>query len=413
EKTFSVNLRQSIKSQPDAATLFIPVRFGLLLATGADIAVNKVSGGIVTDNIMHFNNKDQTFIFHNVTEKPVLSILRNFSAPVRIIYERNVEELAFLLATDSDLISRWEAANELQLLLIKNWYKAIELNESYIVPEFISKAFTDCINNDAIDKDFLPYIFTMPTLKYLLLGMNNPDIVVLSQVMEKIKLHFATEAEQLWLSLHEQNSLDEPYDFSPDQVAARLVKNLALSFLSRLGDKYIDLIKSDYDNADNMTDKIAALSAISNTSSGTKEQLFAGFYNDYKDHPLVIDKWFRLQAADKSDGALARVKSLTMHPAYDDGNPNRVRAVIGSFLGGNVEHFHADDGAGYDYVISEIMRIDKFNPQLAARLCEPFISWRLLDKKRQSKIKLHLNLLLATEGLSNDVFEVLSRSLQD
>ncbi len=162
-----------------------------------------------------------------------------------------------------------------------------------------------------------------------------------------------------------------------------------------------------------MTEKIAALSAISNTSSGSKEQLFAGFYSDYKDHPLVIDKWFRLQATDKSDGALARVKSLTMHPAYDDGNPNRVRAVIGSFIGGNVEHFHAADGAGYDYVISEIMRIDKFNPQLAARLCEPFISWRLLDEKRQNKIKLHLHSLLATEGLSNDVFEVVSRSLQD
>ena len=412
-QTFSVSLKQSIPGKESAAALFIPLRFGLLSSTGTDIAIDKLSGGIVADNVMHFNKKDQTFVFNDISEEPVLSILRNFSAPVRIIYERSPEELTFLLAKDSDLISRWEAASELQLIIIKDWYKALESNQSYSIPDFISNAFMECISNDSVDKDFLPHIFTMPTLKYLLLHMNKPDVVLLSVVIEKIKNYFASKGEHEWLRLYDDNNLDNPYVFSPDQVAARSSTGMALSFLSQIDGKYDNLIKQAYFNANNMTDKVAALCAISNSNSSIKGDLFSDFYAEYKNHPLVIDKWFRLQANDKSEGALSRVKSLAMHPAYDASNPNRVRAVVGVFASLNMAHFHAADGESYDYVISEIMRIDKFNPQLAARLCEPFISWRLLDKDRQKKIKLHLNSLLDTKGLSNDVFEVVSRSLQN
>jgi aminopeptidase N len=410
-KQYHITCRQSVPTAHAPAILVIPLAFGVLDADGNDYPVSEVQGGHVAHGVMHLTEQEQTFTLSHIPTHPVLSILRNFSAPVEIQYDRSLQTWAFLLAHDNDYVSRWSAANALQMIMIEAAYAEALQGGDYVIPQDITEAYQACLLDPTLDPELIVYLYTWPSIKYILMHLHQPDVVLLQQVIRRLQRDLALAASAIWHDRYHQEQVQGGYAFTVAQVAIRCRRNQALQQMAYMGVEAVSMIQDHYRQADNMTDRMGALSAIMHIDCPEKSALLEAFYEQYADHPLVMDKWFRLQAGDKLPGALDRVKALTRHPAYDQQNPNRVRALVGAFAVTNAAQFHAEDGSGYHFVLDEIKRIDIFNPQLAARLCEPFMSWRLLDAKRQSVIQAAIQELLTHNALSNDVYEVMSKCI--
>ncbi len=402
---YRLKFEQSIPNHDDASVLHIPIRFGFISDDGQEISYN--CDGVDGD-IIHLKNKEEEYIFKNVSSKPVLSLLRNFSAPIQIEYQREYSELSTILKHDTDLVARWDAASTLIQHVIQNIYH----DHNYNVPSDIMSAFHACITDENIDKEFVSKLFTMPTIKLLMLQNKNADIVRMYDAIKTLQLRFANEFESEWWKIYQDNNSNKEYAFNAVDSGERSIKNLALVYLAYCSNSdHADIIRSQYKASDNMTDKISALSAITKTNSSYKDELLEDFYITYNAYPLVIDKWLRLQAADESCG-IDGITNLMQHESFEAKNPNRVRSVLGSYESVNTKNFHDISGESYGFMMDEIIRIDVFNPQLAARLCEPFICWRLYDEKRQTVIRSKLEELNNTPGLSKDVHEIVSRSLR-
>jgi aminopeptidase N len=400
---FKLKLEQYIPNHPDAPALHIPIKFALLGSDGEELSFDSSS---VSSDVIHLKTKSQEFIFNNVTVMPIISLLRDFSAPVQLEFDRSDEDLSFLLMHDKDPINKWDASSTLLQNIIKN----LNSVDGYNVPDFILDAFKKCIKDKSLDKEFIAKLFTMPSIKLLMMQNKNSDVVKLANSTDLLQKLFAEKFSNEWIDIYEDNISMQSYEFNPEQVGSRALRNLALLYIgysdTSLGN---ELIIDQYNLSDNMTDQFAAMVALSKTTYSQKENVYNDFYEQYKDYPLVIDKWLRLIASDSNNG-LDEIKNLLKHPGFDPTNPNRVRAVLGVYSSVNVKNFHDISGQSYEFIVSEIIRIDKFNPQLAARLCEPFIAWRLYDEDRQVLIKRALDTIYSHNGLSKDVAEIVGRS---
>ena len=398
-KTFSLTLSQSYPNQTEP--LLIPVRLGLLNSqTGDDL---------ISETLLPFNQMQQTFTFENIAEKPIVSFLRGFSAPVNVEISQSLAELAFLSQHDSDSFNRWDAAQKLAENILLDLVKTPTAQ----IPEILLKTFEKVLTSPIDDLAYFSLLLSLPSENYLAERVEIVDFDGIHTARERILKTLAEKFESQLTQIYHAHHKDESGDFSPEAIGRRRVKNACLAFLSKLDSAQIQqLAHSQFENAKNMTDQMAALAAMVHNNHSAKNACLEKFYAQWQNEPLVIDKWFALQASSPAVDTFEKVQKLRSHAAFDMKNPNRVRSLIGAFSQNNPVHFHAKNGQGYAFLGDAILELNALNPQVASRMVTPLTAWRKCDATRSALMKAQLQRIINTPDISKDVFELASKSLQ-
>ncbi len=408
--TFLLTLSQSCATTPgqeqtDKKPFHIPVSLGLLDSEGKDMAEGNM--------LLQLCRESETFSFENLASRPVPSLLRNFSAPVRVQPWQKREQLAFLMAKDNDPFNRWDAAFRLGESVILELCVCIQKESQLGLDPLFVDAYSAILTDREGDKSLLAMALSLPEESYLAQQMEVIDPDSLHRARSFVRQELARQLGDELRAVVEENLESGPYLLTPEAMGQRKLKNTCLAAL--LAGRHpqqddIDMALEQYHNGSNMTDVIAVLSAVSHCDITERPALLQDFYQKWKDEQLVMDKWLILQAASSLPGTLASVQELMHHPAFSIKNPNKIRSLIGAF-GANHASFHRDDGAGYRFLADQIVALDLQNPQIASRLTTPFAAWKRYDTGRQNLMQEQLQRIMARKNLSGDVFEMVRRSL--
>lgn len=401
KKRYSLKVKQSCPptpGQPHKKPMHMPFAVGLLDQKGRDLIGTK---------LLQLKKANETFVFENVAQKPVPSLLRQFSAPVRLNFAYTDEELLFLMANDTDAFNKWEAAQKLYMKLL--------LSNAMPGSEFVA-ALGAVLKDAKLEGETRAMTLALPSEQEVGLALKASG-----QLIDPVKLYLRRREIVTTLSTGLQNELWQTYrsisktlkDTATDGKARgmRSLKNTCLGWLMRADSKAVLPLASQLvEKTKNMTDQITGLNILAEHSSPQSEKMLALFEKRYRKNPNIMDHWLSAQASARREDVLATVKKLVQHPAFDMNNPNRVSALLGYFAG-NPLGFHATNGSGYKYIASLIPDLDKVNPQAAARLAKPFLRWRDYDEKRQSLMKSNLDSLAKKTKLSKNIREVIEKSL--
>ncbi|WP_031437109.1 aminopeptidase N [Methylobacter tundripaludum] len=415
-QTLTLTISQSCPPTPGQAVkepLHIPVTVGLLNKDGS-VAPCKLQGGdqACDEVILQLTQSEQAFIFEGLAEQPVVSILRGFSAPVKLVMERSLEESAFLLSYDSDTFNRWEAGQQLAGQIIMGLIADLQNGRDMHVNPIMINAFKQVLEQPWDDLSYFSLLLNLPSETYLAEQMQVVDVEAIHAAREFVTLALAEQLQTQLQALYLNNHRDESGKFDAGAIGRRRIKNTCLSYLSKLENKDIHhLSQQQFNTAKNMTDQMAALTVIVNNPHPAKQQCLDSFYRQWQAEALVIDKWFTLQASSSMPDTFATVQALMQHPAFDLKNPNRVRSLIGAFSQSNPLHFHAANGQGYQFLADQIIALNTLNPQIASRMVGALTAWRRYDEGRQALMKAQLERIITTEAISKDVYEVASKSL--
>ncbi len=434
---YRLTLRQSCPAtpgQPEKQPFHIPVAVGLIgqdgiemlgdagRENGFEVAVestteveNPKGDGTL---VLHLKEAEQTFLFKNVPARPVLSFLRDFSAPVRVGMRRRREDLIVQMASDADGFARWDAAqtffSELILERVANPEQEFDNRLEGVVGRLLESALLAPDDGEA--KALVAALMTLPAEEYLGQQMDVVDVAGLHAAREGLRERIGTRFAERLLAIFEAN---REGDYTPDAVgfARRALCNLALAYLALAPDADgLELAEQQYQDADNMTDRLAALRVVAwskrEAAAPVAERLLADFLDRYRSEALVVDQWFATQALSAAPGTLDRVKALTKHEAFDARNPNKIRSLVGAFCSQNPVCFHAEDGSGYAFLVDWVIDLNASNPQIGARLLTPLTRWQRYDEARQAKMRAALERVAAVEDLSRDIYEVVSKSLK-
>ncbi|MDX2274634.1 MAG: aminopeptidase N [Hyphomonadaceae bacterium] len=406
-KTYDLTVAQRTAPTPgqtDKKPLPIPLRVGFIAPDGAIIAA-KAEGGAIAEleHALELTSDEKTFRFTGVLEAPIPAVLRGFSAPVTLQDDLSAEARLAQMAHDPDPFTRWEAGQTIA--------RAIMLGEadSAAAPA-LAQALSRELDRAQQDAAFAALALRLPDLNELILASAQPDPEALFSAREKLR-RLVAETNQTKLRPIAEAAAEAPFSASADAAGRRALKSASLDLLASLGATSHDLIKRAYDNATNMTETVAALNALGSSGAPQFQEALDHFYARWRHNPLVIDKWFSIQAAAPRDDTLARVESLRQHPDFELRNPNRVRSLVASFAMNNPRAFHAADGGGYRFVANMAAAVDPQNPALASRLLTPFESWRRFDSGRQAKARTELERLAALPNLSKNAREMVERAL--
>jgi len=420
-QTYSLTFRQSCPQTPDKADklpFVIPVELGLLDAEGNDLPLRLAGEAAAagSSRVLSVTEAEQTFTFEGITAKPLPSLLRGFSAPVKLSFPYDRDQLMFLMQHDSDGFNRWEAGQQLSVQVLQELIGQHQRGEALKLDQRLITALGTVLGNTSLDAAMVAEMLSLPGEAYL---------TEISQVADVDAIHAAREfarqqiAEQLFDGLwaryqaHREASRSTAYVASAEHFARRSLQNIALSYLMLSGKpQVLEATLEQFDQCDNMTERLTALAVLVNSPfEAERAKALAIFAEHFKDNPLVMDQWFSVQAASSLPGGLARVKALMQHPAFTLKNPNKVRALVGAFAGQNLVNFHAADGSGYRFLADLVIELNALNPQIASRQLAPLTRWRKYDAARQALMKGELERILASGALSSDVYEVVSKSL--
>ena len=417
QRRYTLKLRQTCPptpGHPEKQPFHIPVAVGLLDANGRDIPLQlegETSAGSKT-RVLSFTQAEQAFTFINVPQEPVPSLFRGFSAPVNLRFDYSETALAMLMAQDSDAFNRWEASQRLALNLMLHGVGELRAGGKPAFPDSFVDAFRRTLHNAAEDPAFAAEALGLPSEGYAAEQMDVVDPDAIHAVRVGLRRHIAASLKTELLDTY--RAFASTGDYSPDAKSAgrRALRNLCLGYLMELDDIGIrTACMQQFESADNMTDSMAALTAFANTDCPERAGVLRTFYAKWKHEPLVLDKWFAVQATSRLPGTLAEVRKLMQHPDFSIRNPNRARSVISSFCSGNHVRFHAADGSGYAFAAEQVIALDALNPQVAARLARSFDRWRKFDSGRQVHAKAALERIRGTPALSKDTLEVVTRAL--
>ncbi len=382
----------------------LPVRVGLLDAESGK-EIEQHSGVVMLEK------ESETFTFGGLSAKPVASVLRGFSAPVRLRMQRKNGELAFLMAHDTDSFNRWDAGQTLATKLLLDAAKSVKDGESIELSDQFRDAFGRVLSDESVDAAFKALALTLPRESVLGQEMDVIDPDSLHTARQYYRKRLAESFQTELTALYNDLAGDGSYKNDQKSINRRRLKNVVLAYLSALDSpESVTLINSQFGQADNMTDKQAALSLLANLNVAERDAALSAFYEQYKADPLVIDKWFAVQAVSSREDTIEHVKQLTAHPDFSVDNPNRVRSLIGAFTQNQVR-FHQTDGAGYRLLADYVLKIESANPQLAARLVAAFNSYRRFNESRQSLMQDELKRIAEHPGLCKDVHEIVQRAL--
>ena len=407
KKTLALTVKQ-----PKKEPMQLPLAIGFLDSQGQAMPTQLHGESAPQSNtrVLEITKPSETFQFIQVAEKPIPSLLRNFSAPVILHYPYTDEELLCLLEQDTDPFVRWEAGQEFEKRLIARLMDQQRQNKPMQMDDRLIRVFKKIINNPQSDFRFAALLLRLPDESYLLQHLDDLNVDVIHATREFVKTTLATALKKDFKTAYERHQLSQ-YKLDSIDIGKRSLKNSCLSYLVQTGQhEYRQLAYQQFTTSQNMTDIMGALIALINQDCKERDTALQAFYERWKDQPLVINKWFTLQARSTLPNTLARVKDLTQHPAFNIRNPNNVYFLLGAF-GENVVRFHAVDGAGYRFLADQVLILDKMNPQIAARILRPLTYWQKIDPPRQQLMKKELTRIVNTPKLSKNVYELATKSL--
>lgn len=412
---FELTIKQTVPPTPDMADkqpMMIPVKIGLLNRNG-EAAVFDYQGKRATEAVLLLTEAEQIFLLEGVTEAVVPSLLRGFSAPVHLNYPYSDDDLLLLLAHDSDAFTRWEAAQTLYRRAVAANLAALSDGIGLPKHEKLLAAVEKVISDGLLDNAFKALLLGVPSEAELWDGAENIDPLRYHQAREALLDTLAVHFLPKWHELNRQAAKQENQccEYSPEAAGWRTLRNVCRAFVLRADPAHIETVAEKYgEMAQNMTHEWGILSAVNGNESDTRNRLLAQFADKFSDDALVMDKYFALVGSSRRSDTLQQVQTSLQHPKFSLENPNKARSLIGSFSR-NVPHFHAEDGSGYRFIADKVIEIDRFNPQVAARLVQAFNLCNKLEPHRKNLVKQALQRIRAQEGLSKDVGEIVGKIL--
>ncbi|MDG9856436.1 MULTISPECIES: aminopeptidase N [Pseudomonas] len=420
-QSYTLTFRQSCPATPgqsEKLPFVIPVQMGLIdkLGNALSLRLKGEEHAHGSDRVLQVTEAEQSFTFVGLAEKPLPSLLRGFSAPVKLSFPYDRDQLMFLMQFDEDGFNRWEAGQQLSVQVLQELIGQHQRGEKLVLDQRLITAFRTLLLDTGLDQAMVAEMLSLPSEAYL---------TEISEVADVEAIHAAREfaRQQIGAALHEQlweryqanrtQSRETAYVAEASHIARRSLQNIALSYLIQSAKpEVLAACQEQYKDCDNMTERLTALAVLVNSSfDKEKAEALAMFADYFKDDPLVMDQWFSVQAGSTLPGGLERVQALMSHPAFTLKNPNKIRALIGAFANQNAINFHRADGAGYRFLADQIITLNALNPQIASRLLTPLTRWRKYAPARQALMKAELERILASGELSSDVYEVVSKSL--
>jgi aminopeptidase N len=416
--TYTLNLKQHTPPTPgqvEKQPLMIPVEVGLLDRDGneLDLSLSGNDGeGECRSTILVLDQEQKSFVFKGIESEPVPSLLRGFSAPVKLEFDYCDADLALLMARDRDTFVRWEAAQRLAANAIFAQREHIARGEEPQLPDTLRAATASMLSDMESDPALLGEALKLPGEDYLAELMEVVDVDGIHQAREFIRKSLASSLEDEFRQCYRRLSDGAAYSNSPMAIGQRCLKNVCLAYIATCegGDA---LAEAQLEGSDNMTDTLAAISALVYSDSIRAPAALAAFERRWRDNALVMDKWFSIQAAKPAADTVDQLANLMEHPSFSHTNPNKVRAVIGIFALCNPSSFHAADGRGYRFVADQVIVLDKLNPQVAARMAAAFNAWKRYDPQRQTLMSEQLKRILGQPSLSPDVSEIVGNALAE
>lgn len=416
-KRFELRLHQTLPetaAETDREPMHIPVAMGLVDPNGRPVTLkladeDKPRG---ESTVLSLTESEQRFVFEDVEARPVPSLLRGFSAPVKLDFDQSDADLAHLMAHDSDSFNRWEAGQRLGCRVILAAQQAIRDGKEPVFPAAIETAFEALLNDSQAEPGLRAEALTLPAETWLAELVDEVDPVAIARAREALRVHLARRFPTEWRSLQAENEVAGPYRVEPRDILRRGLHNLAMDYRIVGEDAAArESARTRFTTADNMTDQMAAMKSLVLHGDSAAEEILARFYKQWQGQPLVVDKWFSLQAQRTDGDPVARIRELRRHPAFNIRNPNKVRALYGAFANANRRGFHVEDGSGYRLLADVVLELDSLNPSIAARLVSAFNPWKRMEPGRREKMREQLERIDAAGELSRDVSEIVSRAL--
>jgi len=405
-KNFSLTFKQSqqdTQGQTNKKPLLIPIAIGLLDAQGNETHPTR---------ILEMTEREQTFMFKEIATRPVPSILRSFSAPVKLITDLTDDDLRLLQLHDTDGFNQWEAGQTLALRTIQRVMADNEADISLFVDDFGSLIAQGLAEKG--DKALLARALTLPEIAVIAQSLEEINPAAIDQALTIILTKIKCAHKDALTRLYNANGNTGTFSLTPAAMGRRALQNTVLTLLTVTnGTGCAARAKAHYDAADNMTDRVAALACLADSTKPERDVVFADFYQRYKDYPLVVDKWFTLQAMANRDSLFDDFAALRNHPEFNIKNPNRVRSLYSVFAINNPVKFHDPSGKGYAILRDAIIELNTINPQIASRMVTPLREWKRYTPQLQTLMKNSLQAILDTPNLSSDVFELVSKCLKD
>ena len=408
KQIYTLTFEQSSSAEP----LHIPLAVALLPAAGgaADDSL------ALHEGVLELTAKSQSFSFGNVASRPVPSLLRGFSAPVKLDYNYSNDQLLSLMSNDTDGFNRWDAGQLLATRVLQKLIVDYRNGTPLQLDNTLPGAYEILLNDPGLDPSMVALMLQLPSEAYI---SEEADIIYVDAIHAArhfAQRHIAARLQSQLFQVYLANVCDQPYRADTGQMAQRSLKNQCLSYLAAsASNPAIELCRTHYNNADNMTDILAALVCLLQIDNEDarllSEQLLEEFYQRWSHENLAVNQWFQIQATSNAPGALERVQQLMQHPAYDESNPNKVRSVVGAFCNGNPVNFHQPDGSGYRFLVEQVAALDGYNPQLASRLLVPLTRWKKYPTPNADAMRGALEQLLKGKNPSRDVYEIVSKSL--
>ncbi len=412
KQTYTLTVSQKTPATPDQTEklpLHIPLDIELYDPQGGVIALKQ--HGQKVNNVLNVTEAEQTFVFEDVEYQPIPSLLREFSAPVKLDYKYGDHQLTFLMKHATNDFSRWDSAQSLLAIYIKLNVARHQQKQPLSLPLHVADAFRAVLLDENIDPALAAQILTLPSENEIAELFETIDPEAISAVHESITRCLAGEMADEFLAVYHANSLPS-YRVEHGDIGKRSLRNVCLRYLAFADPVQADrLVSAQFEQADNMTDSLAAMSAAVAANLPCRDRLLTAYDNRWHQDGLVMDKWFILQATSPASDVLAQVRGLLNHRSFSMGNPNRIRSLIGAFAQGNPAAFHAADGSGYAFLTEMLTDLNTRNPQVAARMIEPLIRLKRYDEHRQALMRQALQKLKGLENLSGDLYEKITKAL--
>jgi len=415
-KTYILECKQAVPPTPGQTVkepMVIPLSLGLVGRNGHDLPLKLSTGKPIERAVVVLNKPVARFEFVNIDEDPVISINRGFSAPIKLITDLAASDLAFLAAHDADPFNRWQALQTISMRLLIDNVAALRSGRPTRSDDQLMLALAAILEDTALEPAFVALALVPPGEGDVAREISrdiDPDAIFRARA--GLRAAIGEQLGPALATLYDRMALSG--DYSPDAQSAgrRALRNVAIDLLAATGKPaVIARVFRQYETANNMTDRLAALVTLSLHEVPERERALADFHARYASDALVVDKWFSLQATIPQPNTLENVRRLTAHPAFSPANPNRVRALIGAFAQGNTTQFNRADGLGYDFVADTVLALDQKNPQISARLATAFRSWRMLEAGRRMKAEAVLTRIKGAPGLSRDLADIVERAL--
>jgi aminopeptidase N len=406
-RRYVLTVSQAVPGRPENQPYYIPIAVGLIGPDGTEL----LGGPDGRTRVLSLTEPTRDFIFENVAAPPTPSLLRGFSAPVILDYPYADADLTHLMAHDSDAFNRWEAAQELagRLILAATGDYGAGRNPQW--PPGFAEAAERVLSGADADPVFAAEVLIPPSEATLAERMAVVDPEALHAARNGLRRFLAERLREAFEACYRRHAPAGPYRFDIRSAARRTLRNLCLSYLMETDEAPVRaLAMRQFTAADNMTDQFAALSALAQSEGRERVEAIESFYERWRHEPLVLNKWFSVQATSRRPATVDEVRRLIDHPAFDIRNPNKVYSLLGGFAANHVR-FHAADGEGYRLLAEQILRLDALNPQVAARLARAFDRWRRFDGGRQAHARGALERMRNHAGLSRDVMEIVERAL--